>query len=65
MNLSNRYRYISEYTTDMLGYINGMQFRVQCRKWYSPFWKDIGTVSKEPQITRLIEDHKKRVTYVC
>lgn len=63
-NLETKYRFVTEVTLNPFGRVAGEQFRVQYRKWYSPFWITIGQAKNAEEITRLINMHKKRVTYL-
>lgn len=59
-----KYRFVTEFKLGPVGHVTGEQFRVQYRPWYFPFWKDIGLANSAEQIQRLINLHKKRVTYL-
>lgn len=63
-NLETKYRFVTEVTLNPFGQIAGELFRVQYRNWWSPRWQDIAAAKNAEEITRLINMHKKRVTYL-
>ena len=64
LNLETKYRFLTDPKLQQFPRVLGTVFTVQYRKWYSPFWITIGQAKNVEEITKLINMHKKRVTYL-